>query len=279
MLTVFFIAKLGGWRETLWLYGSIGVVIAIAYWWVIRDSPAKHPYCNQLERDHIGHYSKEKTPQASEILKTILVCCTSRSLWLNSIGQFGINFGWAFLILKLTNYLSDVKGVSVEQAASMVALVLAMGLVGQPIGGLATDLSVRNFGLRIGRVLPIVVASFLAACSYLSCLVIDSVWGIVACCALVSLLTDVGSPSNWAFMQDVGGKNTASIFGWANMWGNFGAALSITAAPILLKYGTTYNWGNGGYDLIFIASAAGFFVSSLAAIGMNATKPLFREES
>lgn len=273
VLTVLLINYLGGWRQTLWLYGALGIGIAIAYWCIIRDSPAVHPLCNDLERKHIGHRPEEQKPKIRDIWLMLASCCMSRSLWLNSLGQFAINFGWAFLILCLTNYLSDVKGMPNAQAAFMVTIVLAMGMVGQPIGGWATDWSVRKFGLRVGRVLPISVASFIAACSYLSCLAIDSVWGIVFCCAMVSLMTDIGSPSNWAFMQDVGGKNTASIFGWANMWGNFGAASSPIAIAYLLEYGALHDLG---YAPVFLACAAAFLVSSMAALGMNATKPLFK---
>jgi len=85
------------------------------------------------------------------------------------------------------------------------------------------------------------------------------------------MMTDVGNPSIWGFMQDVGGRNTGSIFGWANMWGNFGAAVSAKIVPLLMVYGSSTGSGQG---LVFMMCAGAFFVAGLAALGMDATKPL-----
>jgi len=85
------------------------------------------------------------------------------------------------------------------------------------------------------------------------------------------LMVDIGNPSTWAFMQDVGGRNTATIFGWGNMWGNFGAALSAIMVPVLLTYGTS---SGSGEKLVFLACAGAFFIAGLAAMGMDATKPI-----
>lgn len=152
-----------------------------------------------------------------------------------------------------------------------MTIVLAMGMVGQLVGGRAADWSVRRFGLRFGRVLPITVANYIAGIAYLGCFLFDSLWVVIACCAIVSMMTDVGNPSIWAFMQDVGGKNTGAMFGWANMWGNFGASVSSKIVPMLLAYGANAGSGQG---LVFLTCATAFFVAGTAALGMDATKPL-----
>ena len=88
---------------------------------------------------------------------------------------------------------------------------------------------------------------------------------------MVSMMTDVGNPSIWAFMQDVGGRNTGAIFGWANMWGNFGAAASAKMVPLLVAAGAA---NGSGQNLVLIACASAFFIAGTAALGMDATKPL-----
>ncbi len=42
--------------------------------------------------------------------------------------------------------------------------------------------------------------------------------------ALVGFATDLGIGAVWAYAQDVGGRNCGAVMGWANMWGNLGAA-------------------------------------------------------
>lgn len=270
-LTTMLVLRLGGWRETLGLYGILGLLIAAAYAWLIRDVPGEHPACNAAERAWIGIQHEERRPRVRDIIPMIRACVGSRSLWLNSLEQFCINIGWAFLITWLPTYLKEAKGVPAEQGALMVTLVLAFGMVGQLLGGWATDASVRRFGLRVGRVLPIAGSCLVASGAYVLCLFIDSAWGIVACCAVVSLMTDLGNPSIWAFMQDIGGRNTGAVYGWANMWGNLGASASSVMVPSLLALGAR---NHAGQSLVFIVCAGAFLMGGIAALGMDATKPL-----
>ena len=271
-LTTWLILNAGGWRMTLWIYAILGVAISIAYFLVVRDRPSEHPSCNNSEREWIGPVIDDRRPEARDVLGMIGRFSINRSLWLNSIEQFCINIGWAYLITWLSTYLKETQKVSDSQGALMVSIVLAMGMVGQLVGGYAADWSVRRFGLRIGRIVPITTSTWIAGCAFLMCLRMDSAWGVVACCAIVSMMTDVGNPSIWAFMQDIGGRNTGAIFGWANMWGNFGAAFSSKLMPFLLVYGSSIM---PGQTLVFLTCAGAFFVAGFAALGMNATKPIY----
>lgn len=271
-LTMFLILNIGGWRYVLWLYGAMGIAVAIVYYLVVRDRPDEHPKCNDRERELIGTPSDDRRPELREIASTILKCCRSSSLWLNAVVQFCINMGWAFLVTWIPTYLKEVHQVPEQRGALIVTTILAMGIIGQFIGGRLTDWSVRRWGLRIGRVLPVTVTSFLACGAYLVCLGSGSLWVVVGCCAIVSLMTDIGNPSLWAIMQDTGGRNTGALFGWGNMWGNFGAALHAKLIPMLLAsaLGSAY-----GYGIVFVVCGLSFFVAGVCALGMNASKPIF----
>lgn len=271
-LTMFLILNIGGWRLTLGLYGFLGIVVAIIYYLVVRDRPAEHADCNEAERRLIGTPADDNRPEFREIAATMSRCCKSSSLWFNAVVQFCINMGWAFLVTWIPTYLKEVHQVPEQRGALMVTIILAMGIIGQFIGGRLTDWSVKRFGLRRGRVLPVVVTSFLAGTAYLVCLGSGALWVVIGCCAIVSLMTDIGNPSLWAIMQDTGGRNTGSLFGWGNMWGNFGAALHAKLIPILLAstLGSTY-----GYGIVFVVCALCFFLAGICAMGMNASKPIF----
>lgn len=268
-ITALLILQLSGWRPVLFIYGLIGIFIAVAYWLIVRDSPSDHSGVNDAERSLIGKLQDDRKTSAKEILPMLGACTLSRSLWLSSVSQFCVNIGWAFLITWLPTYLKESKGVDPVQGAAMVSGILAIGMLGQLIGGWASDRSVAIFGLRWGRVLPLAMSSTIAGIAYLICPFLDSVWLIVACCAIVSLMTDVGNPSFWAFMQDVGGRNTSAIYGWSNMWGNLGTALSAIMVPQLMKWGETS--GNGQL-MVFFACGTSFFVAAIAVLGMDSTK-------
>lgn len=270
-LTTSLIVYLGGWRPTLWAYGLMGILVATAYWWIARDRPADHPACNAAERNWIGQPPDDHQTSLAELVPLLRACVTSPSLWLNSLEQFCVNIGWAYLITWLPTYLKETRGVEAQTGALMVTFVLSLGMVGQLIGGWATDWTTRRFGLRLGRILPICISCLIASGAYLGCWKFQSLGAVLLCCGLVSLMTDVGNPSIWAFMQDIGGRSTGAVYGWANMWGNLGAAVSSVLVPWLLKMGEETGTGQ---SLVFITFAGSFFIASMASLGMNATRSL-----
>ena len=81
---------------------------------------------------------------------------------------------------------------------------------------------------------------------------------------------DLGVPAMWAYSQDVGGKYTASIMGWANMHGNFGAALApLFYNAILGETPTLSQWNN-----LFAFCTAVFALSGVSSMVIDATKPI-----
>ncbi|MBI5802719.1 MAG: MFS transporter [Verrucomicrobia bacterium] len=273
-LTAWMVIQLGHWRRPLWIDGAVGLIIALIYWHVVRDRPEDHPGCNEAERAIIGTPPVEAPVPTSEFIGMIGAFCRSRSLWLNSVGQLFTNIGWAFLITWLPTYLKEQKGVEDVAGGRMVTVVLAFGMVGQLVGGWVADLSVRRFGLRWGRVLPMFAGGCLGGSAYLVCLSMDSAWGVIACCCVVSFAVDMSNPATWAFMQDVGGRATAAAFGWGNMWGNFGASAISMLVPWLLAVGTS---GEAGQRNVFLVCSASLFIYGFIALGMDATKPVLKQ--
>ena len=99
---------------------------------------------------------------------------------------------------------------------------------------------------------------------------VESPWAFLAAAALVAFATDLGVPGIWAYMQDVGGSNTAAVFGWGNMWGNFGAATTPLLVPVVLEKWDT----NGDWNEAFLLFSGGYVVAALAALGINAERPV-----
>ena len=276
-LTAWLVVSLGRWRPVLWLDGGAGLAIALLYWHIVRNRPSQHPACNQAERELIGNPPPDgPRPSAGELGRILRVFCLSPNLWLLSTMMLLTNIGWAFLITWMPTYLQEQKHVPDVAGGRMVTLVLACGMLGQLAGGCFSDWSARRLGLKNGRKLALSAAGLAAGAGYIGCLMIDSVWAIVACCGFVSFASDTGNPANWAFVQDIGGRATAAAVGWCNMWGNFGAALSSVMVPALLTAGVTIA---AGQRHVFLACAGALFLSGLVALGLDASKPLPLETS
>ena len=269
LLTAWLLADYLSWRWVLILYGSSGLLVALLFWRTVREHPDEHPACNEDEQKLIAEDSDpDEEAKGAPAFPPIWPLMKSGTMWLMCALQFGINVGWVFLVTWLPTYLQDVKGVDEKTGGLMSTIVLFAGIVGMLSGGRLTDLATRKLGIRWGRSLPLVVCYAIAVVAYLSCLRLESVWGFIAVASLVAFVTDMSVPAIWAYMQDVGGKNTAAVFGWGNMWGNFGAATTPLLVPIVLE-----KWDrNGDWHEAFLLFSAGYVIAGLAALGINANR-------
>jgi nitrate/nitrite transporter NarK len=194
---------------------------------------------------------------------------TSRSLWLISLSQFFTNVGWVFLMTWAPRYFQSVHHTPVEQRALLVSIPPLVGWFGTVLGGVWTDSLMRSVGLRWSRALPVGLSRLLAGFAYLLCLLHPSPWAAVAIFSVVAFATDWSQGTVWAYCQDVGGRYVASVLGWANMWGNLGAALT---PPLLIWIvGENQNWPGA-----FLACAAAFLLAGCMGLAIDARLPVVR---
>jgi MFS transporter, ACS family, glucarate transporter len=256
------------WRAILVVYGAPGVLLALVFWLLVRDGPRRHPWCNDaearlIEENAPATVSKTARVPAAQLWQGIL---TSRSLWVSAFVQFGTNFGWVFLGQLFPLYLQRVYQVPELQRGVMVMLPSLVSLPMMLVGGWWTDRMTRALGARWGRSLPIASTRLVAASAFLSCLWLDSPWSITAALCLFSLTSDMGLPSMWAYCLDVGGRNVGLVLAWGNMWGNLGAAIS-TSTLVRVE-------GHAGWNAVFLTCGAVFVIIGLAALFIDATKPI-----
>lgn len=287
----------GSWRPVLIVYGLVGIGVALVFGWICRDTPRHHPLCNEAERNLILGESPVQAPVITAVSNTaplsaesqrfpLIPVLTSLSLWGNSLTQFFTNIGWLFVVTWLPRYLGAVHKVPLQEQALMTALPTAAGIVGMLFGGWWTDIAAHRFGLKWGRRLPIVATRFMAAAGYGSCLFVGLKflpdpdtrwlpWTIIAGLSFATFSGDLGVPAVWAYSQDVGGKYTASIMGWSNMYGNFGAAVApLLYNMILGETPTLWQW-----NALFAFCAGVFALSGVAAMVIDATKPIGGNQS
>ncbi len=295
-----------GWRPMMFVYGCLGLAVAALVWWTCRNHPADHPGVNDAELTLIEGRAPATPPLESDVQNSVFAgtgsstgqddgprrlnsvrltpdpgqgrggsgaagalgrLAASLSLWLLSASQLFTNVGWVFIVTWAPRYFQSVHELPVEERALLVSIPPLVGWFGTVLGGLWTDYLLRTMGLRWSRALPIGLSRLLAVGAYLGFLFEPSPWGAVVLFSLVAFLTDWSQGTVWAFCQDIGGRQTASVLGWTNMWGNFGAA----ATPPLLIWiiGPGQNW-----MAAFLACAVAFLLAGLTGLVIDATKPL-----
>jgi MFS family permease len=266
-------ASITSWRPVMMVYGAVGIVFGVILMRFFRDWPQEHPAVNSAELALIreGDVPLQTNKVATLAWPPIIPMARSLPLWMVSFVQFASNFGWAFLVTKLPQYLEEVFKTTQQNQGWVQSLPLAAGVIGLFLGGAFTDRLTQRFGIRFGRAIAMGLSRLMVAMSFLAMMMVDSAFGATLCLVVIGLSTDLGTPACWAFGQDVGGRHVGSVFGWSNMWGNLGAALS----PIFFGYlVASASAGSSGWQSAFIVCAVINVAAAIASFGIDASKPL-----
>ncbi|MBI1312872.1 MFS transporter [bacterium] len=271
-----------GWRPILYIYGSVGILVAGLFWLVFYNRPELHPWSNEAEHRMILQGREELAQLEGKKLEAAPVwpLMKSMNMWYNCIAQWGTNVGWLFLVTWLPRYLMEVHDVPIIQRGYMTMTPVLIGMVGMLSGGRATDIVAAKLGIKWGRRLPIGTSRAVAMTAYLCCIGITTLlpldstlnrpWVFVGLLSVVAFATDFGTPSSWAFAQDIGGRQVGAVLGWGNMWGNLGAAVSPEIYNFFLgETPTLREW-----NIMFGVCAAGFLLSGVCGMMMDASTPI-----
>ena len=261
LVTGFATINIVGWRGSLMLFGGLGVLYSLVFFWLVRDRAGTHPWANSAEAELPGPPPADKNERTDW-----LALVTTPNLWFSGATQFCINFGWWFLGTSFPQYLEEEHGLTGDAKGYWASLPLLVGMSGMFFGGFLTDWLSRRIGLRWGRALPISLSLAACAGAYFVCSQTTDYVMVVLMLCVMAVGVDLGVPAIWAFAQDIGGRQTGAVLGWGNMIGNFGAAFSpVLLGPIQRQY---------GWQAVFLACAVSFCIAVGTALMMNATKPL-----
>jgi MFS family permease len=215
-----------GWRGAFWLFGSVGVVWAAAFYWWFRDTPAEHPALNEAEKQLIGTTAADSQTHHAIVWGEVL---RHANIWLLSVIIALTAFNTYFFFTWYPTYLQEARlwegeKVSNDIAKWLAALALAGATVGSLLGGYLADAITRRSSdpYRTRRLLCLFCFPAAAACLAGSVLT-DATMLAAGMCALACLLMFCPLPSWWAVTFDVAGKHPGALFGLLNSAGVVGA--------------------------------------------------------
>ncbi len=256
-----------GWRPTLLTYGLLGILVGAVFWLVARDWPRNHPWANAQEVALIESGQSPTSQRAGSSAVPWRELIASRNQWLFSVNQFFSNVGWVFLITLMPRFLDERFHVPVDQRGLMTTIPLFVAAFGMLAGGWYTDRTTRTLGRRWGRAIPMGAFKFPCAAVLAVSPWLPDPWTVVVTLTVMSACTDFGNPAVWAFAQDTGGRQAATVLGWANMWGNLGAGIgSVLVGDVAARF---------GWDAALYTGAGAFVVCGVAGMLTNAAEPLF----
>lgn len=215
--------SVAGWRDSVVALGFIGLALAAAVWWIVRDRPAKSV-----------HTSSEDAPKVAPLKESLKQVCGKSQTWIVGIYAFMV---WApitaFAALWGIPYLSAVYGISAAKASAACSLIwLGIGL-GSPVSGWISDYIGR-------RVRPLFWAAVLGAGSLAAILYIPNI-SFTGMCILLFLfgLAAAGQSLSFALIID---NNRSEFVGTGIGFNNMAVVAGGALFQPLLGYLLQWSW-------------------------------------
>jgi len=241
---VVFIMTALSWHWVFYICGMVGVIWAAWWYLAYRDLPEDHSMVNKAELTHIrgvdeqGNINKAKVERKAEVpWRTLL---SSPNMWAIMCAYFTYVYClWIFLSW-LPSYLVDFRHFTLIKVGIFASLPLWAGVIGDTVGGLATDWLLKKTGsAKIAR-RAVAITGMLGCCVFIvpAAMTSDAYVAVYCLTAAMFFLECTIGPS-WSVPMDVGGKYSGTVSGMMNMAGNIGGALSPLVFGFLVQYG---NW-------------------------------------
>jgi len=243
-----FVMREVGWRHAFEIFGCLGVVWALIFFWWFRDDPHDNPRVNAGERELLRESAALAAGHKNVPWGKLLA---SRQVWMLCWQYFFLSYGWYFYITWLPTYLKEGRGVEIKSSELLSVLPLFFGGLANPVAVYVGSRLARRTGsvMRARRIMG--CTGFIGAAGFLvySTTVHNPVYAMLAI-AMSSFSNDLVMPGAWAAAMDVGGKFAGTLSGAMNMWGNVGGALCPLVTGYILK------WSHENWNLSLYVSAA-----------------------
>ncbi|AMM17693.1 hypothetical protein AX768_26345 [Burkholderia sp. PAMC 28687] len=255
-----------GWHSVFYVFGAIGILLGVAWWFGYRDVPAKHPLIGTEEAAYIAAGQTESEVATKGVF---LKCLKHPRFWLFGIQYFLLVLIQSFYTTWLPTYLMRARGLSLKSMGFAASLPWIAVFVAVFAAGIVCDKILKRTQSVWAARVPVAMAGFLVSAVTL-CLASFAV-NIAAVIGFLCLsFAAVGFVQVvvWSATQDLGRSFTGVMSGWTNLWG----AASNVAGPmsVALMVKLTGNWASA---LVVIALAAG--LGTVLWLFVHPEKPLF----
>ena len=250
-----------GWRASFYVFGIVGAVWAVAWYWWFRDSPAEKPGVTEAELREINsepavhsHGFPWRKALASETVLAML--------------------GTAFCYVYVYNFFQTwfhtflVKGRGFSEGSLLLsALPYAVAACANLGGGVASDAMVRRFGRKLGRRSLGIVGLGSASLFTIAAMFTRQQLLTVVLLSLVYGAITFQQSGVFGTSLDIGGKHAGSMVGLMNMSAQVGGLIGSVAYGYIVDYYKSY-------DAPFIPMAALLFLGMILWFRIDASKEL-----
>lgn len=243
------------WRAAFWFSAILGVVAALVWWKIARDTPEEHPAISSSELREIQEGLSSLAVRPAKTVISWRAILHRRDLLALIAGYFSfgyiawIFFSWFFL------YMAQVRGFDLKSSADYAMLPFLSMTVCCLIGGAVSDGITRRWGLRAGRcglasVALVATAFFLILGSQVHS---PRLAGVILAGGAGALY--ISQSSFWSVSVDIADTNSGVFSSIINMGGQIGGAVTASLTPwIAQRYGWTTSFSIAAALALFSAA-------------------------
>jgi MFS transporter, ACS family, glucarate transporter len=239
-IVVFIITTLG-WRSVFFIFGLIGAVWALIWYWYYRDRPDQHSSVNSAELAIIRQSQSSNAPATIERQQVPWgKIFSSGNLWLICLMYFCYAYSIWIYLTWFPTYLQESRGFNLIQMGIWHMVPLTAATIGDSVGGWFSDHLARRTGnLRLARRAVAIVGFAIAALCIIPATLTDDRYVCVAFTTAALFFLELTVGVSWAVAMDVCPEYAGSVTGVMNMCGNLGGLLASIAVGKMVKL---YNW-------------------------------------
>ena len=230
---VAWLIKAIGWQNSFYLLGIIGVFWAIIWYLFFRDEPDAMQNITEKEKNYILEHRQQTKNSENTEGGTISNIFKKSNMWLLMLQYFSSNFTFFFCLTWLFPHLKTRFQLESVEAAFYASVPLIFGAIGNIIAGLMVDFLYKAGQYAQSRKLTAMIGFLLAAVGLFCSIYTQSAVATVVLLSIAVMGADMTLSPSWATCSDIGGRNSGTVSGAMNMFGNLGAFFTALAFPYL----------------------------------------------
>ena len=248
-----------GWRAIFYIFGSLGVIWAIAFSFFYRNLPEEHKSVNVAELAEIRGLNPDGTVRKPNVTRQATPWRTifgSPNMWYIALGYSCFFFGTNFYLTWYPTYLREHRHLSLQALGLIGSLPLFAGMLGDVTGGSLSDHFFKRTGdARFARRVVAAPGFLLAGVFVIPAAMTNNAGASVLFLAISFFFLEFVIGPAWAVPMDVGGQFSGTVTGIMNMAGALAASLTA------IVYGGLFD--RGFWIAPFFVSAAVMLAGAL----------------
>lgn len=233
-----------GWKESFYASAVIGIMAALVWFLVARDTPETHPWVNSAELRAIhGRESIQPTQtvpvHTSQGTHTRHVpwraILTNPNVWLLFCSAATCGYLVYIYMTWFYVYLVEARGLSKMQGAYYASGPYIAIAIMTPLGGLLGDRVTRLFGKTVGRRLVSMLGMTMAGLAVFAGVLVTNIHIAIYGLSIGGGAIYFALSSHWATTIDISKEYAGTVSGIMNWGGNIGGIASPIVTPIIAR--------------------------------------------